>query len=79
MATKFCNLTDEQKHLLEDLYRATPLAVDKLPYTKDMEDIHSEFLRRTSRQDGIGDLFQTLKNMGRTGRLGGKLRPKRPS
>ena len=77
MATKPNDLTDEQKHLLEDLYGGTPLGVDNLPYTDDMALIHREFVTRTNRKDGIKDVFQTLKNMGRDGRLGGKLRPKR--
>ena len=77
MATKPKDLTDEQKHLLEDLYRTTPLGVDSLPYTKDMKRIHSEFVTRTNRKDKIKDVFQTLKNLGRDGRLGGKLRPRR--
>src|SRR6266508_1404574 len=77
MATKPSDLTDDEKHLLEDLYRATPLAVDDLPYTEEMAQIHRDFVARTNRQDGIKDVFQTLKNMGRTGRLGGKIRPRR--
>lgn len=79
MTRKRSDLNDEQKHVLEDLYRTTPLSVDDLPYTEDMERIHCEFQRRTNRNDSIKDVLHLLKNMGRDGRLGGKLRPKATS
>ncbi|MFO0926680.1 MAG: hypothetical protein U0736_06515 [Gemmataceae bacterium] len=68
------DLTDEQRHLLEDLYAATPLSVDDLPYTDDMEQLHRAFVQQSGLTVTIRDVYKALKNLGRQGRLGGKLR-----
>ena len=33
-------LSDEHKHLLEDLYARVSLSVDDLPYTDEMQHLH---------------------------------------
>ena len=76
MSRKHTKLTDEQKQLLEDLYHRSTLAVDDLPYTEDMEQIHRDFASQTNLSLSIRDVYKELKNMGRVGRFGGKLRPK---
>lgn len=68
------DLSDEQKHLLEDLYARTPLSVDDLPYTEDMDQLHRDFVQQTGLALTIRDVYKALKNLGRLGRLGGKLR-----
>jgi hypothetical protein len=68
------DLSDEHKQLLVDLYNKSPLAVDDLPYTDEMERIHREFVRETGSTLTVRDVFKALKNLGRQGRLGGKVR-----
>ncbi len=67
-------LTEEQKRQLEELYNQSPLAVDELPYTAEMDRIHDEFVRHAGVNLSVRDVFKALKNLGRQGRLGGKVR-----
>jgi hypothetical protein len=67
-------LSDEQKRLLESLYALTDLSVDDLPYTDEMERIHKEFVRQSGLALTTRDVFKALKNLGRQGKLGGKIR-----
>jgi hypothetical protein len=71
-------LSDEQKHLLEDLYAQVPLSVDGLPYTSELKEIHQEFVRQTGSTLTEGQVWFALKNLGRAGRLGGKFRTSAP-
>ena len=68
------SITAEQKHILHELYFRTPLSVDELPYTDDMQMIYDDFKSRTGLHIGIRDVFKAVKNLGRQGRLGGKKR-----
>ena len=74
MPKNHTNLTDAQKQLLEDLYQQTDLSVDDLPYTEEMTRIHEEFVQQTNLPLSVRDVYKALKNMGRVGRFGGKLR-----
>ena len=67
-------LSDEQKHLLEDLYARVSLSVDDLPYTDEMEQLHRGFVQQAGTSATIRDVYKALKNLGRQGRLGGKFR-----
>jgi hypothetical protein len=67
-------LSDEQKHVLEDLYARVTVSVDDLPYTEEMEQLHVEFVARSGLSVTIRDVYKALKNLGRQGRLGGKFR-----
>jgi hypothetical protein len=67
-------LSDEQKHLLEDLYAGVSVSVDDLPYTEEMEHIHRDFVQQSGLSLTIRDVYKALKNLGRQGRLGGKFR-----
>ena len=67
-------ITAEQKQILQELYWRTPLAVDELPYTDDMQAIYDDFKLRTGLHIGIRDVYKAVKNLGRQGRLGGKRR-----
>lgn len=65
-------LSDEQKHLLEDLYARNPLPVDDLPYSDEMEQLHRDFVREAGSSVTIREVYRALKTLGRQGRLGGK-------
>lgn len=67
-------LSDEQKHLLEDLYARVSLSVDDLPYTDKMQHLHQNFVQHTGLTVTIRDVYKAIKNLGRQGRLGGKFR-----
>lgn len=67
-------LSDEQKHLLEDLYARVTLSVDDLPYTDEMQQLHQNFVQQTGLSVTIRDVYKAIKNLGRQGRLGGKFR-----
>jgi hypothetical protein len=68
-------LNEEQKLLLETIYfRTEPASVDDLPYTEEMERIHCDFVQQTGLALTTRDVFKALKNLGRQGRLGGKIR-----
>lgn len=67
-------LSVEHKHLLEDLFARVPQSVDGLPYTPEMTEIHTEFVRQTGSTLTEGQVWFALKNLGREGRLGGKFR-----
>lgn len=67
-------LSDDQKHLLEDMYAGVPLSVDDLPYTDEMEHLHRDFVRQSGLTMTIREVYKALKNLGRQGRLGGKFR-----
>ncbi|MBY0232823.1 MAG: hypothetical protein K2W96_26370 [Gemmataceae bacterium] len=69
------DLSDEHKRLLVDIYNRGSLAVDDLPYTEEMELIHQAFSKEAGASLTIRDVFKALKNLGRQGRLGGKVRP----
>jgi hypothetical protein len=69
---------EDQKRLLEDLYNRQPLSVDDLPYTLEMEHIYRAFVQQTGAPLTIRDVFKVLKNLGRQGRLGGKIRTQAP-
>jgi hypothetical protein len=72
-------LSDEQKHLLEDLYARVSLSVDDLPYTNEMEQLHRDFVQQAGASVTIRDVYKALKNLGRQGRLGGKFRSSTPA
>lgn len=68
-------LSDDQKHILEDLYAGVPISVDDLPYTDEMEHLHRDFVKQSGLSVTIRDVYKALKNLGRQGRLGGRFRP----
>jgi len=76
MEKKHTILTVEQKQLLEELYHDANRAVDDLPYTGEMEQLHQSFVSQTNLPLTIREVYKALKNMGRDGRLGGKYRQK---
>jgi hypothetical protein len=67
-------LTGEHKNLLVELYFSRSPTVDDLAYSEEMDEIYKEFVRQTGLALTVRDVFRALKNLGRQGRLGGKLR-----
>lgn len=67
-------LNEEENRLLESIYARSSLAVDDLPYTEEMEMIHTEFVQQSGLAMTTRDVFKALKNLGRQARLGGKHR-----
>ena len=65
-------LSDGQKKLLADLYARSPLAVDALPYTEEMERIHLDFVQQTGVAVSVGELFRALLSLRKQARLGTK-------
>jgi hypothetical protein len=72
-------LTDAQKQLLADLYARSPLAVDLLPYTEEMERIHLDFVQQTSVAVSVGEIFRALLNLRKQSRLVTKSQPLVPA
>lgn len=62
-------LSDAQQQLLADLYARSPLTVDDLPYTDEMERIHHDFVQQAGVAVPIGDLFKALLNLRKRSRL----------
>lgn len=73
------DLTDAQKQLLADLYARSPLAVDSLPYTEEMERIHIGFVQQTGMAVSVGELFRALLSLRKQARLATKSQTPAPA
>ena len=73
------DLTDAQKQLLADLYARSPLAVDSLPYTEEMERIHIGFVQQTGIAVSVGELFRALLSLRKQARLATKSQTPAPA
>ena len=72
-------LSDAQKNLLADLYARTPLPVEALPYTDEMDRIHLHFVRQSGVAVSAGVLYQSLLAMRKQSRLVVKSQPPTPT
>ncbi|MDY3561553.1 hypothetical protein R5W23_002831 [Gemmata sp. JC673] len=68
-------LSESQQQLLIDLYAHSPLTLDALPYTEEMERMHRQFVQQTGTAVPIGDLFKALGNLRKRSRLPRKSPP----
>jgi hypothetical protein len=68
-------LTNSQKQILEDLYDAAGVtSVDQLPYTDAIDRITAEFNGTSGLDLSEADIWKALKNLGRQGRLGRRMK-----
>lgn len=64
----------QELRLLEDLFCKTPLAVEELIYTPEMDAIHDRYVRSSGKAVTIRSVFLALRDLDRVGRLAGKSR-----
>ncbi len=62
-------LTDAEKKLLGDLYRQVKKTRDNLPYTKEFERLHAEFISRIGRPLSLHQVWRSLASMGKASKL----------
>ena len=68
-------LTADDKRLLQELYERSPLTADDLPYSREMDHIHQQFVDRSGRAVEIRDLYRALMILRKQGLLVRKRRP----
>ena len=62
-------LSESEKELLAELYHQAKRNRDDLPYTRDFERLHAEFVSHTGKPLTLHQVWKALSSLGKASRL----------